>query len=829
MDGMRTYEELMEDEALDFEQDSAAQYELALCYATGNGCSVDLTKAEEWMRKAAALGHLDAIEKINAWNREANKEQVKPLEDAVALESLSDLALYMRGEEGDIHAALLFAKRCESNKDKAVDAMRLLQRFSYDDCADEASLGELNYRLGEAYRRGYGVEVDAKKAFEYFSNAAEVKENKAYARLADCYEKGIGTTKDMQKALYYRELMANTGTLQDIYDLAYRYYEGIGVPQNTMKALIWFHKGIQKEQREELYYYLCEYYLMINEEHITHTSEEVLARIEAEAQQGQAQCLAIMLEECRTHKDWEGCYAYEKRLYESASGKQKEAWKQDLIQTLMKLGEARVMEEAATLPFRDELFRAGICHGYEACLDEVMHPIAQTQEEPLSQITQMLSCLAALQPDNEQGKRLIQETMEALKQRKQAIEDEQQAQRAQQEQVHRETVKAVKSPIKKKPVLGIALIVLIIAGMLASGGKFVVDKLLYDPFKNVVIHTEGFSPNLTIRDIEGDPQTTYTAEQETNLKNGDMVTVKAVDKEGREKEKKLRIESKNVLLSSAKQCEKYKKQLQSLLLEDTFRYFGGEDPYMDSEYDSLKLVNVKLLTRKDTSMTSTDNLFNQLIGIIEVHKKDGERSYTYFKEYNVGITKDGIENVDVDINLEKWSEDTYPTLEQAQQALMQAGFQVEDVAFSYEVTMTASSTQLNAKEMKLLTDKQAEAQRDALKSILTTWMQEKIKLGYGSFDEVEAYELADVSFGFIHDRQCIYQDRAVNALVGVFKVKREDGKVRYLGAALPNVLYDEENNKVEWKGEASYSEFQNSVDEARAEVEKRFSLTQLKE
>ena len=202
------------------------------------------------MRKAAALGHLKAIEKIKEW--EAKKAKKEPMQDTMELETLSDLALYMRGEEGDIQAALLFAKRSEHNKDKAMDAVRLLQRFILDDSADEESLGELNYRLGEAYRLGCGVDVDAKKAFEYYSNAAEMKDHKAYARLADCYEKGIGTSKDMEKALYYRERLANTGTVQAIYDIACRYYEGKGVSQNTMKALLWFQKGMQSEQTENI-------------------------------------------------------------------------------------------------------------------------------------------------------------------------------------------------------------------------------------------------------------------------------------------------------------------------------------------------------------------------------------------------------------------------------------------------------------------------------------------------------------------------------------------------------------------------------------------------
>lgn len=45
--------------------ETAAQYQLGLCYANGRGVGRDLSQAARWYDKAAKSGHADAASRLN--------------------------------------------------------------------------------------------------------------------------------------------------------------------------------------------------------------------------------------------------------------------------------------------------------------------------------------------------------------------------------------------------------------------------------------------------------------------------------------------------------------------------------------------------------------------------------------------------------------------------------------------------------------------------------------------------------------------------------------------------------------------------------------------
>ena len=62
-------------------------------------------------------------------------------------------------------------------------------------------IGRAYNNLAYCYEHGEGVESDMNKAFEYYSLAAQNKDNNSYCNLAECYEQGKGTYVNYDEAV----------------------------------------------------------------------------------------------------------------------------------------------------------------------------------------------------------------------------------------------------------------------------------------------------------------------------------------------------------------------------------------------------------------------------------------------------------------------------------------------------------------------------------------------------------------------------------------------------------------------------------------------------
>ncbi|MBD8067068.1 SEL1-like repeat protein [Devosia sp. PTR5] len=93
------------------------------------------------------------------------------------------------------------------------------------------------YSLGALYEGGYGVEVDAAKAFSHYRKAAEAPLGIAREALGRMYEKGLGTKVDHgMAARLYQEAM-DLGFAPASGALGYLYENGWGVEKDEVKAL----------------------------------------------------------------------------------------------------------------------------------------------------------------------------------------------------------------------------------------------------------------------------------------------------------------------------------------------------------------------------------------------------------------------------------------------------------------------------------------------------------------------------------------------------------------------------------------------------------------
>ncbi|MCM1502841.1 MAG: sel1 repeat family protein [Bacteroidales bacterium] len=111
---------------------TAAYYNVAVAYLNGEGVERDLDKAFEWFRKAADSG------------------------DTYAKLKLAECYKRGAGCQRDYAAAMALYQQIAGDKS--------LKRYSFADVAE--------YEIGNMYLKGLGVEVDLRKAYDYFKRAA---------------------------------------------------------------------------------------------------------------------------------------------------------------------------------------------------------------------------------------------------------------------------------------------------------------------------------------------------------------------------------------------------------------------------------------------------------------------------------------------------------------------------------------------------------------------------------------------------------------------------------------------------------------------------------
>ena len=99
------------------------------------------------------------------------------------------------------------------------------------------------YRLGDAYRRGFGVPADGKRAFRLFSLGAHRGDEKSRFALGVCYEQGIGTEPDPKQAFQNYETAAHAGYAPAENNLGGCYERGFGVVRDVTAAAEWYSRA----------------------------------------------------------------------------------------------------------------------------------------------------------------------------------------------------------------------------------------------------------------------------------------------------------------------------------------------------------------------------------------------------------------------------------------------------------------------------------------------------------------------------------------------------------------------------------------------------------
>ena len=95
--------------------------------------------------------------------------------------------------------------------------------------------------MGVCYSNGTGCSEDKKKAFHFYTKAAEMGDTRATRRLGVCYEKGTGCVQDTKKAVLLFTKAADRGDAEAIRCLGDCY-------ENKKKAIGLFKEAVNSKE-----------------------------------------------------------------------------------------------------------------------------------------------------------------------------------------------------------------------------------------------------------------------------------------------------------------------------------------------------------------------------------------------------------------------------------------------------------------------------------------------------------------------------------------------------------------------------------------------------
>ncbi len=257
-----------------------AQCELGKLYIAGKLVEKDMTKAAEWIEKAAEQGEYEAtfilaasylqdpeIDAVSRYALDYERDENK---------GIRYLQLAMAAGSADASFSLykchLNGKYLEQD-DEAAHAM--LQH-----CCEIAPTPERVRLLGDDFHDGKGVEQDYQTAVSLYSFAAQNGDVFAIGKLGMMYREGNGVEKDNEKANEllerFRDLArwqfegvmplvvvqdkAQQGDAVAMFQLGNRYHEGDEVDQDMGKAVEWWQKAHEAGNIESTHNLGC-YYL----------------------------------------------------------------------------------------------------------------------------------------------------------------------------------------------------------------------------------------------------------------------------------------------------------------------------------------------------------------------------------------------------------------------------------------------------------------------------------------------------------------------------------------------------------------------------------------
>lgn len=219
---------------------TAAQFELGKRYYNGKGdVVVNRQKATEWYKKSSKSG-----------NAEASLELGKCYELGFGIRKDYKQAInwYKCAEQQTINH-LMNTPPLFNYDFNNIEKHYVEQREHFNYYKETAEQGDAvaQYKLGNHYKRGIGLEKDWGEAFYWFRESAEQDNILAQYELGNCYYYGWGVKQNLEEAVKWFRKAAEQGFEDSQEKLSDCYYYGKGVIMSYKESAKWLRKATEQK------------------------------------------------------------------------------------------------------------------------------------------------------------------------------------------------------------------------------------------------------------------------------------------------------------------------------------------------------------------------------------------------------------------------------------------------------------------------------------------------------------------------------------------------------------------------------------------------------
>ncbi len=218
---------------------AAAQRNLGLMYASGQGVGQDSAQAAKWFAMAASQGDVGAKTMLTALCSNGQGPALAP-----CLPLAADIkAAAARGDpQAQIELGGFYLVGAAGLPRDSATGLAWFHK-----AADQGYV-RAEFQLGRAYSSGlWGVSVDPEQAMNWFRKAADQGDVTSMQTLATAYRNGLhGAAKDPAQAAAWYLKAANAGDLAAQSALASMYADGEGVAADPVQAAYWYRKAAEQ-------------------------------------------------------------------------------------------------------------------------------------------------------------------------------------------------------------------------------------------------------------------------------------------------------------------------------------------------------------------------------------------------------------------------------------------------------------------------------------------------------------------------------------------------------------------------------------------------------
>lgn len=240
--------------------DCSSQKKLADCYYLGQGTEKNVAKAAQRYEQAAEQGDYDSQKAlIRCYLKGGNGLFADPARAEfysrrynipVGKDTADDLIL--NAQNGDPAAQYKLGNMYLNGAGVEHSPQKAISLFKKAASQNHAAAA---YNLGYCYQHGIGVPVDMIAAVIFYKKAAENGDLDAMNNLAGCCMRGDGTSRDQNTAAKYYKKAAEKGHAKAQYNYGECCFKGMGTPKDPAAAANWYKLSAEQGDADGQYSY----------------------------------------------------------------------------------------------------------------------------------------------------------------------------------------------------------------------------------------------------------------------------------------------------------------------------------------------------------------------------------------------------------------------------------------------------------------------------------------------------------------------------------------------------------------------------------------------